>query len=114
MIYYLIQIFNILQFLLLTKILLEGNIFIKKINNGFFVLKGQIKVKTKNLLEKNSKVEETVLNEKDMIFLPQYFYREVIGISNSECLFITSLSRQDDSHKKDTFTVDDIKSFELN
>ena len=79
-----------------------------------FVLKGQIKVRTKNLLEKNSKVEETVLNEKDMIFLPQYFYREVIGISNSECLFITSLSRKDDSHKKDTFTVDDIKSFELN
>ena len=80
----------------------------------FRVLKGQIKVKTKNLLEKNSKVEETVLNEKDMIFLPQYFYREVIGISNSECLFITSLPRNDGSHKKDTFAVDDIKSFELN
>ena len=92
----------------------RGKHFHKKDKQWIFVLKGQIKVKTKNLLEKNSKVEETVLNEKDMIFLPQYFYREVIGISNSECLFITSLSRKDDSHKKDTFTVDDIKSFELN
>ena len=92
----------------------RGKHFHKKDKQWIFVLKGQIKVRTKNLLEKNSKVEETVLNEKDMIFLPQYFYREVIGISNSECLFITSLSRKDDSHKKDTFTVDDIKSFELN
>ena len=92
----------------------RGKHFHKKDKQWIFVLKGQIKVKTKNLLEKNSKVEETVLNEKDMIFLPQYFYREVIGISNSECLFITSLSRKDGSHKKDTFTVDDIKSFELN
>jgi dTDP-4-dehydrorhamnose 3,5-epimerase-like enzyme len=92
----------------------RGKHFHKKDKQWIFVLKGQIKVKTKNLLEKNSKVEETVLNEKDMIFLPQYFYREVIGISNSECLFITSLPRNDGSHKKDTFAVDDIKSFELN
>ena len=91
----------------------RGKHFHKEDKQWIFVLKGQIKVKTKNLLEKNSKVEETVLNEKDMIFLPQYFYREVIGISNSECLFITSKSRKDNSHQEDTFIVNDIESFEL-
>ena len=92
----------------------RGKHFHKKDKQWIFVLKGQIKVKTKNLLEKNSKVEETILHEKDMIFLPPYSYREIIGISNSECLFITSVPRADNSHKKDTFAVNDIESFELN
>ena len=49
-----------------------------------------------------------------MIFLPQYFYREIIGISdNSECLFITSKFRKKSLHQEDTFTVNDIESFEL-
>ena len=91
----------------------RGKHFHKKDKQWIFVLKGQIKVKTKNLLEKNSKVEETVLNEKDMIFLPQYFYREIIGITNSECLFITSKFRKNSLHQEDTFSVNDIESFEL-
>lgn len=93
---------------------IRGKHYHKKDKQWIYVLKGQIKIKTKNLIEKNSKIEETILNEKDIIYLPQYFYREVIGISNSECLFITSIPRNNGSHKKDTFIVDDINSFELN
>ena len=92
----------------------RGKHYHKKQKQWIFVLKGQIKVKTKNLLEKNSKIEEVILNEKDMIFLPQYFYREIIGISdNSECLFITSKFRKKSLHQEDTFSVNDIESFEL-
>jgi dTDP-4-dehydrorhamnose 3,5-epimerase-like enzyme len=91
----------------------RGKHFHKEEKQWLFVLKGQIKVKTKNLLEKNSKIEEFELKEKDLIFFPTYSYREILGISNSECLFITSKSRKDNLNLKDTFRVDDIESFEL-
>jgi dTDP-4-dehydrorhamnose 3,5-epimerase-like enzyme len=92
----------------------RGKHFHKEEKQWLFVLKGQIKVKTKNLLEKNSNIEEFELKEKDLIFFPTYSYREILGISNSECLFITSKSRKDNSNVADTFTVNDIESFELN
>ena len=92
----------------------RGKHFHKKETQWLFILKGQVKVKTKNLLEKNSKVEEIDLEEKDLIFFPTYYYRELIGISDSECLFITSKSRKNNSHGEDTFAVSDIESFELN
>jgi len=92
----------------------RGKHFHKEEKQWLFVLKGQIKVKTKNLLEKNSKIEEFELKEKDLIFFPTYSYREITGISNSECLFITSKSRKDKLNVKDTFIVNDIESFELN
>jgi dTDP-4-dehydrorhamnose 3,5-epimerase-like enzyme len=92
----------------------RGKHFHKEEKQWLFVLKGQIKIKTKNLLEKNSKIEEFELKEKDLIFFPTYSYREILGISNSECLFITSKSRKDNSNVKDTFMVNDIESFELN
>ena len=57
--------------------------------------------------------ELNALKEKDLIFFPTYSYREILGISNSECLFITSKSRKDNLNLKDTFRVDDIESFEL-
>ena len=91
----------------------RGKHYHKEEKQWLLVLKGEIKVKTKNLLEKNSKIEEVELKEKDLIFFPQYSYREIIGISNSECLFITTKSRKDNSHVEDTFTVNDIESFEL-
>jgi len=92
----------------------RGKHFHKEEKQWLFVLKGKIKVKTKNLLEKNSKIEEFELKEKDLIFFPTYSYREITGISNSECLFITSKSRKDKLNVKDTFIVNDIESFELN
>ena len=92
----------------------RGKHFHKEEKQWLFVLKGQIKVKTKNLLEKDSKIEEFELKEKDLIFFPTYSYREILGISNSECLFMTSKSRKDNLNVKDTFPVNDIESFELN
>ena len=92
----------------------RGKHFHKEEKQWLFVLKGQIKVKTKNLLEKDSKIEEFELKEKDLIFFPTYSYREIFGISNSECLFITTKSRKDNSNLKDTFAVNDIESFALN
>ena len=92
----------------------RGKHFHKEEKQWLFVLKGKIKVKTKNLLEKNSKIEEFELKEKDLIFFPTYSYREILGISNSECLFMTSKSRKDNLNVKDTFPVNDIESFELN
>jgi dTDP-4-dehydrorhamnose 3,5-epimerase-like enzyme len=92
----------------------RGKHFHKEEKQWLFVLKGQIKVKTKNLLEKDSKIEEFELKEKDLIFFPTYSYREILGISNSECLFITSKSRKNNLNLNDTFTVNDIESFELN
>jgi len=91
----------------------RGEHFHKEEKQWIFVLKGQIKVKTKNLLEKNSKVEEIELKEMDLIFLPPYCYHAVIGISYSECLQFASKSREGNSYEEDNFKVSDIESFEL-
>lgn len=91
----------------------RGKHFHKEEKQWIFVQKGQIKVKTKNLLEKNSKVEETELEEMDLIYFPPYCYHAIIGISDSECLVFTSKSREGNSYEEDNYKVSDIESFEL-
>lgn len=91
----------------------RGKHFHKEQKQYTLVKKGHIKVKIKNLLEKNSKVEEKELKEMDMILFPTYCYHEVIAISDSECLVFTSKTREGNSYEEDTYRVNDIESFEL-
>jgi dTDP-4-dehydrorhamnose 3,5-epimerase-like enzyme len=98
----------------IAKNAVRGKHFHKEQKQYTFVKKGCIKVKIKNLLEKNSNVEEMQLKEMDMILFPSYCYHEITGISDSECLVLTSRTRKDNSYEEDTYRVSDIESFKLN
>ena len=100
-------------FFTIKKNCVRGKHFHKEQKQYTWVKKGHVKVKVKNLLEKNSKIEEIELKEMDMILFPPYYYHEVTGISDSECLVLTSKTRQGNSYEEDTFRVSDIESFEL-
>ena len=91
----------------------RGEHFHKEEKQWIFVLRGKIKIKIKNLLEKNSAIEEIELKEMDLILLPPYYYHAIIGISYSECLQFASKSREGNSYEEDNYKVSDIKSFEL-
>lgn len=92
----------------------RGKHFHKQQKQYTLVQKGHVTVIVKNLLEKNSKIEEIELKEMDMVLFPPYYYHEVIGISDSECLVLTSKTREGKSYEEDTYRVNDIESFELN
>lgn len=92
---------------------IRGKHYHKEQKQFTFVYRGQVKVRTKNLLEPNSKIQEFDLKEMDLIVFPAYCYHEMTGIKDSECMVFTSKGRGGDSYEEDTFRVEDIESFEL-
>lgn len=91
----------------------RGKHFHKEQKQYTVVKTGQIKVKIKNLLEDNAKIEEFELKEMEMVLFPAYCYHEIIGITDAECFVFTSKSRQDNSYEEDTFRVNNIEDFSL-
>jgi dTDP-4-dehydrorhamnose 3,5-epimerase-like enzyme len=100
-------------FLVSKKDAIRGKHFHKEQKQYTLVQKGKIKVTTKNLQNKNSKIETTELNEMDMIFFPPYMYHSIESIGDSECLIFTSKSRKGSGYEEDTFRVEDINTFHL-
>jgi len=100
-------------FLVSKKDAIRGKHFHKEQKQYTLVQKGKIKVTTKNLQNKNSKIETTELNEMDMIFFPPYMYHSIESIGDSECLIFTSKSRKGSGYEEDTFRVENINTFHL-
>lgn len=92
---------------------IRGKHFHKEQKQYTFVKTGQIRVRTKNLLEDHAKIEEFEVKEMEMILFPTYCYHEITGINDAECLVFTSKSRNSDSYEEDTFRVNDIENFSL-
>ena len=83
----------------------------KKQNQYTLVYKGRVKIVTKNLLKKNSKVESFVLKKMEMVLFPACWYHSVQALEYSECVVFTSVNRLGKGYEKDTFKVADINSF---
>ena len=92
---------------------IRGKHYHKEQKQYTWVHKGRIKVRTKNLLDKNAKIEELELGEMEMILFPTHCYHEIIGINDSECMVFTSKSRDGNLYEEDTFRVNNIESFNL-
>ena len=86
----------------------------KKQDQYTLVYKGRVKIIAKNLLKKNSKVESFLLKKMELVLFPAYWYHSVEAIEDSECIVFTSKSRKGKGYEKDTFSINDIKSFKLN
>ncbi len=86
----------------------------KKQDQYTLVYKGRVKIVTKNLLKKKSKIESFVLKKMEMVLFPAFWYHSVQALEDSECFVFTSESRKGKGYEKDTFHINDIQSFKLN
>lgn len=100
-------------FLISKKNSIRGKHYHKEQKQYTLILKGKVKIITKNLLEKNSKIEEFLLNEYEMVLFPPFYYHSIESLEDSKCLILTSKSRKGYDYENDTIRVDDIKSFKI-
>lgn len=100
-------------FLISKKNSVRGKHFHKEQKQYTLLLSGKIRVIVKNLLDKNSEIEEFDLNEMEMVLFPPYCYHSVEALEDSKILIFTSKSRDVMKYEDDTFRISDIKSFHL-
>jgi len=91
----------------------RGNHFHKKQKQYTLVLRGQIEVTVKNLLEENSEIEKFDLKEMEMVEFPPFYYHSLKAKNDSECLVFISRQRNGTRYEDDTFRINDIKSYKL-
>ena len=92
---------------------IRGKHYHKEQKQYTLVMKGTVKVITKNLLDENAEIKTIELNEMDMILFPPFYYHALEAIEDYECLVFTSKSRQGTGYEEDTFRVRNIESFKL-
>tara|TARA_B110000495_G_scaffold44736_1_gene36814 strand:+ start:1524 stop:1934 length:411 start_codon:yes stop_codon:yes gene_type:complete len=91
----------------------RGKHYHKEQKQYTLVTKGRVKAITKNLLDKNAKIETTELNVMDMILFPPFHYHALEAVEDYECLVFTSKSRKGTGYEEDTFRIQDIDSFTI-
>lgn len=101
-------------FLISKKDSIRGSHYHKEQKQYTLVMKGKIKVTTKNLQNNNSEIEIKELTAMEMVLFPPYCYHSIEAIDDAECLIFTSKSRKGTGYEDDTFRVKDITSFKLN
>ena len=92
---------------------IRGKHYHKEQKQYTLVMKGTVKVITKNLLDENAEIKTIELNEMDMILFPPFHYHALEALDDYECLVFTSKSRQGQGYEEDTFRVHNIESFKL-
>ncbi len=92
---------------------IRGKHYHKEQKQYTLVTKGRVKAITKNLLDKNAKIETIELNVMDMILFPPFQYHALEAVEDYECLVFTSKSRKGTGYEEDTFRIQDIDSFTI-
>ena len=100
-------------FLISKKDSIRGSHYHKEQKQYTLVMKGKIKVTTKNLQNPDSEIEIKELTAMEMVLFPPYCYHSIEAIEDAECLIFTSKSRKGTGYEDDTFRVKDITSFKL-
>ena len=66
-----------------------------------------------NIQNKDSKVEETILEKMEMVKFPPFYYHALESLEDSECLVLTSKGRAGQDYEEDTIRVNDIENYEV-
>jgi len=90
---------------------IRGKHFHKEQKQYTIVIKGKVRIFVKNLLEKDSKIEKFELEKMEMILFPPFCYHAIEAIEDSECLVLTSKSREGTGYEEDTVRVEDIENY---
>ena len=84
---------------------IRGNHFHRKSTQWTYVIEGKIRVYTKNVSDDKSEVEESILNENDMIVIPPMIIHAVEALEDSKLLVLTDQPRINNGYEYDTFKV---------
>lgn len=77
------------------------------------VLEGKIRVTTKDVTKKNSKIEIRELGEMEMLISPPYQYHAFESIGRSKCITFSTSKHSGEDYESDTFRVENIQTFSL-
>jgi dTDP-4-dehydrorhamnose 3,5-epimerase-like enzyme len=100
-------------FLISKKNSIRGKHYHKEQEQYTLVLNGKMKIITKNIQNKDSKVEETILEKMEMVKFPPFYYHALESLEDSECLVLTSKGRAGQDYEEDTIRVNDIENYEV-
>lgn len=91
-----------------TKGATRGKHYHKLSSQYNYVLKGKIKLITKNMKTKRSRLQTTIISKGDMVLIPSNYYHELIALTPSTLLFATTGSRKHGSkdYEKDNYRVE--------
>ncbi|MEK6880316.1 MAG: hypothetical protein AABY22_11940 [Nanoarchaeota archaeon] len=94
---------------------IRGNHYHKKTVQLNYIFKGKIKYLSKDLTNKNAKVEEAILNEGDMIESGVNEWHSLEALEESVLLFFTKETRIDGGYEEDVFRISpkEIENFKL-
>lgn len=86
----------------------RGKHFHKQSAQMNYVLKGKLQLTMKNMLDKKAAPETIVMEEGDIITMPENWYHEFIGLAEkSTLLFSTTGGRHDSAaYEADTYRID--------
>lgn len=75
-----------------------------------YILKGSLQLTMKDMTDENASPEVIILNEGDMITMPENWYHEFVGLADeSSLLFSTTGGRHDSAaYEADTYRIDKI------
>ncbi len=85
---------------------IRGKHYHKEQKQYTLVLKGKMKIITKDISNLESRMEEFELSEMEMICFPPYCYHSLESLEDSTCVIATSKSRKDDGYEEDTFRIE--------
>jgi len=91
---------------------IRGKHYHKQQKQYTLLLKGKVKIVSKNILEKESQIETFELNEMEMILFPPNCYHSIEALEDSTLLVFTSKSRSGTGYEDDTFRINDINSLQ--
>lgn len=89
---------------------IRGKHYHKEQKQYTLVLNGRIKIVTKDMSKKNSKIEKFELKEMEMVLFPPFYYHSLEAMEDSRCLIFTSKSRAGTGYEDDTYRIDNIDS----
>ena len=92
---------------------IRGKHYHKNQKQHTLVIKGRVKMVSKNLLEENAEIETFELKKMEIVLFPPFYYHAIESLEDSECLIFTSKSREGSGYEDDTFRVENIESFKL-
>jgi len=84
----------------------RGKHYHKEQKQYTLVLKGRMKIITKDMSDIVSSIKEFELSEMEMILFPPYCYHSLEALEDSICVIATSKSRKDNGYEEDTFRIE--------
>ena len=84
----------------------RGNHYHKEAKQINYIFSGRMQLKTKNMKNKNSKIETIILEEGDIISIPAMVAHSLKALEDTTFFIFTDKQRADGGYEEDTHRID--------